>query len=137
MNFTPLNLFNFQPIGKDDSRKRGKNEIAIRAQRIDLAKTTYAALGYPEAIQIGTDGHYLAIWAEEEAFPVSNSRGASSATINGSGNVRRLQSRLEKLGTVDFKTHYVILSEPIEEDGKLIYDIDNLHVCARQARRSA
>lgn len=137
MNFTPLNLFNFQPIGKVDNRKRGKMELAIRGSRIDLSKASYEAINMPEAIQIGTDSHFLAVWGETDAFPVSLTRGNSGATINGSGNVKRLQDRLAKLQEVDFRTHYVILSEPVEEDGKLIYDIDNLTVCAKQTRRSA
>ena len=91
----------------------------------------------PETVQVGTDGHYLAVWADPEGFPVSLSRGNSGASINGSGNVKRLQSRLEKLQEVDFRSHYVILSEPAEEDGKLIYDVENMVVCAKQTRRSA
>lgn len=137
MNFTPLNLFNFQPLGKADNRKRGKLELAIRGSRIDLAKASYEAINMPESIQIGTDGHYLAVWGEADAFPVSLTRDNSGASINGTGNVKRLQSRLEKLQEVDFRTHYVILSEPAMEDGKLIYDIDNMTVCMRQTRRSA
>ena len=136
MDFTPLNLFNFKPLG-DGGHKRGKFELAIRASRIDFSKASYEAIYKPESVQIGTDSHYLAVWAEPFAFQVNLTRGSSGASINGAGNVKRLCSRLEKLQEVDFKTHYVILSDPIIEDGKLIYDIDNMTVCAKQTRRSA
>lgn len=136
MNFVPLSLFNFKPLG-NAGHKRGKLELAIREHRIDFSKSSYEAISMPESVQIGTDGHYLAVWSEADAFPVSLTRGNSGASINGSGNVKRLQSRLEKLQEVDFRTHYVILSEPAMEDGKLIYDIDNMVVCAKQTRRSA
>jgi len=136
MNFTPLNLFNFKPLG-DVNRKRGRLELAIRANRIDFSKASYEAIKSPDSVQIGTDGHYLAVWAEADAFQVNLTRGSSGASINGAGNVKRLQSRLEKLQEVDFRSHYVILSEPITEDGKLIYDVENMVVCAKQTRRSA
>ena len=136
MNFTPLNLFNFKPLG-DENRKRGRLDLAIRASRIDFSKSAYEAIGTPDSVQIGTDGHYLAVWAEADAFQVNLTRGSSGASINGAGNVKRLCSRLEKLQDVDFRTHYVILSEPITEDGKLIYDVENMTVCAKQTRRSA
>ena len=136
MNFTPLSLFNFKPLG-NGGHKRGRLELAIREHRIDFSKSSYEAISMPESVQVGTDGHYLAVWADPEGFPVSLSRGNSGASINGSGNVKRLQSRLEKLQEVDFRSHYVILSEPAEEDGKLIYDVENMVVCAKQTRRSA
>ena len=137
MNFTPLNLFNFQPLGKADGHKRGKLELAIRSHRIDFSKSSFEAIDKPDTIQIGTDGHFLAVWAEPDAFPVSLTRGNSGASINGADNVKRLQARLEKLQEVDFRTHYVILSEPTIEDGKLIYDVEKMTVCQRQTRRSA
>ena len=136
MNFTPLSLFNFKPLG-NDGHKRGRLDLAIREHRIDFSKASYEAISMPETVQIGTDGHYLAVWSDPEGFPVSLTRGNSGASINGSANVKRLQSRLEKLQEVDFKSHYVVLSEPEMEDGKLIYDIDKMTVCARQTRRSA
>lgn len=136
MNFTPLSLFNFQPLG-NGGHKRGRLELAIREHRIDFSKSSYEGIGMPENIQIGTDSHYLAVWADPEGFPANLTRGNSGASINGSANVKRLQSRLDKLAEVDFRTHYVILSEPAAEDGKLIYDVDNMVVCAKQTRRSA
>ena len=137
MNFTPLNLFNFQPIGKNENRKRGKFELAIRSARIDLSKATYEAIGKPESIQIGTDDHFLAIWAEPDAFQANLARGASGASICGTDTVKRLKGRLAKLEEIDFRTQYAILSEPVFENGKLIYDIDKLTVCTKQVRRSA
>ena len=135
MNFTPLNLFNFQPLG-DDCRKRGKLEMAIREVRIDLSKTAYETLGEPAKIQIGTEAGYIAIWADEDGFNVSKARG-SGCSINGKDKVQRLQERIQKLQSINFGTHYIILSEPVNEDGKLIYNAENLRVCQRQQRRTA
>ena len=137
MTFTPLSLFDFQPLekGKGD-RKRGILEIAVRSHRIDLSKSVFEQMGKPETIQIGTDGNFLAIWAEDGAFQVSTTRG-SGASINGKENVVRLQNRLGKLKEVDFKTQYVILSDPVIDDGKLIYNADSLMVCQKLQRRIA
>ena len=135
MNFTPLSLFNFQPLEKSASRQRGILAIAIRSHRIDLSKGAFETLGSPDAVQIGTTGSYLAIWPDvRDGFHVTTSRKAG-ASICGRENVTRLQGRLDQLKDVDFATHFVILSEPTIEDGKLIYNLENRQVCLRQKRR--
>ena len=134
MNFTPLKLFEFKPLGESASRKRGTLEIAIRSHRIDLSKSLFEAMGSPDKVQIGTSGNYLAVWGDpREGFQISSSR-KSGAAINGKDNVIRLQSRMEQLKGVDFSTHFVVLSAPEVEGGKLIYNLEGMQVCLRQKR---
>ena len=138
MNFTPLSLFNFEPLGQETHRnRRGRMECAVRLHRIDISKSAYEAIGNPKELQIGTNDDYLAIWGVESGGYIAKQtcNRSSGCTLGGTEDVKRLASRVRKIREIDLSKNYIILSDPVQEDGKLIYNLDQMTVCERMRRR--